>query len=156
MKIWFDTEFNDRPEADYLELLSLGAVREDGATFYAENVSADLTKCNSWVLANVVPLFTGPAWTPEKIKQEFYIFCGPCPEFWAYFCTYDWWLLMKLMGGFDKLPSHWPKYCNELKTLRVLGYNAPVPDQITTEHHALNDALWNKIIYEALVSGGKQ
>lgn len=146
MKIFFDTEFLDL--GDRAELVSLGAVNENGEEFYAENADCDLTKANNWVLANVVPHFTGPLHSAASIAHQFKAFCGPRPEFWAYYGTYDWWLVHQLYGGFMNLPAHWPKWFNEIQTAALIKGAHAFPLQTSTKHHALNDAKWNKQVYE--------
>jgi len=53
MRIWFDTEFID--DGKNIELLSIGMVREDGKTYYAEAKEADRSRATGWVSQNVLP-----------------------------------------------------------------------------------------------------
>lgn len=147
MKVWFDTEFLDHGET--VELLSIGAVREDGAEFYAENGDCDITKANDWVQQHVVSLLTGPVKPYGMVRNDFRRWVGPNPEFWAYYGAWDWWLLCRLMGGFLDLPGDWPGWVNDINTIRVLQERASwaPPVQQTPEHHALNDAKWVREAY---------
>jgi hypothetical protein len=47
------------------------------------------------------------------------------------------------------LPAHFPKYCRDIKQLAAsLGDPMRVPPE--NEHHALEDARWNKQAFEFL------
>ena len=112
MKIFIDTEYYEFhptkfrrepgmftgqshpvPGANAVQLISLGAVREDGAEFYAENADFNWNNVpeDHWLQENVRPhLWTvrppggqwknvpkglvGGLWTPERIAQEFRAF----------------------------------------------------------------------------------
>ncbi len=52
MKFYIDTEFSERPGT--IDLISIGIVCENGATFYAESTSFNPEKCNPWVKENVL------------------------------------------------------------------------------------------------------
>lgn len=94
-------------------------------------------------------------------------------EFVGYFCDYDWVLLCSLYGNMSDLPKHFPKYCIDLKQkidetisalLKKAGTNSISIEQQeklqwfqlelygtqTNEHHALEDARWNKRVYDNL------
>lgn len=154
MKIWFDTEFLDHFQT--MDFVSLGAVREDGSEFYAE-ANFDITRANDWVLKNVVPFLTGPVMPLPAIAEEFKTFCGPTPEFWAYYGAWDWMLVCRLMGGFLKLPNTWPGYTNDINTIAVLAgkkdiwHGFGVQEQQGVRHHALADARWTKQAYENMM-----
>lgn len=99
------------------------------------------------------------------------------PEFYAYFADYDWVVFCWLFGRMIDLPKEFPKYCKDLKQImdsKVIEYflredashysNDPIEDKIrliknfkdypkqTNEHNALDDAKWNKRLYEFLVN----
>jgi hypothetical protein len=85
------------------------------------------------------------------------------PEFYAYYADYDWVLLCSLFGSMMDLPHEFPRYCKDLKQMfdekqkPYLNSPNPVlanyklheayPKQIN-EHNALDDAKWNKKLYE--------
>lgn len=169
MKIFFDTEFME--DGRTIELLSIGLVREDGATFYAENWEAQLSHANPWVVEHVFPHlqveYEGPIPSPygwlriqpfvvdspimlrEAIAARIVEFVGPAPEFWGYYADYDWVVLCQLFGTMMDLPAGWPKHCRDIKQLAdMLG--GFLPAQKTPEHHALNDAQWTADSYEYL------
>lgn len=151
MKIFFDTEFLDLGET--VQLVSLGAVREDGAEFYAESSQVDWTLASNWVLANVrVHLSNGNPLPLYMIMSAFSQFAADVTEFWAYYGAYDWFLICRLFDGFMNLPARWPHYFHDLQTLKLLrGYQGEFPQQIGVAHHALLDARWNRDIYNFLM-----
>lgn len=151
MKIWFDTEFME--DGRTIELLSLGAVREDGACFYAEAQEADYMKANEWVAKNVLPkMVGGTSLQPRRwIADSFRSFCGEKPELWAYYADYDWVVLCQLYGRMVDLPKGWPMYCRDVKQLCDSLGNPRLPENVG-EHHALADAKWTKQAWEFLQS----
>lgn len=148
MKIWFDTEFID--DGRTIDLLSIGMVREDGATYYAEPAETDRNKACAWVMVNVFPNLCGPVKPRGTIKQDILMFCGANPEFWAYFGSYDWVALCQLFGPMIALPQGWPMMPLDVKQLQVMRGIKTLPKQTTVEHNALNDALWTKEAWESL------
>ena len=70
------------------------------------------------------------------------------PEFWAYYADYDWVVLCQLFGKMIDLPRDWPKFCLDVKQLQYqLG--TVLPQQESTEHHALEDARWTMQAWSA-------
>jgi hypothetical protein len=49
------------------------------------------------------------------------------------------------------LPGHFPMFCMDLKQLSVMVGNPVHPEQTGTEHNALEDARWNKELYNFLM-----
>ena len=146
MKIWLDTEFME--DGERIVPLSIGAVREDGAEFYVE-FEADYSLANDWVRANVLPHLDGTQHPRGFIAGSLIDFADPGgdrfgerPEFWGYYCDYDWVLLCQLYGRMVDLPRGWPKFCMDLKQELVRAGNPRLPEQAGTEHHALADARW--------------
>lgn len=161
MKIFFDTEFIENGLT--IIPLSIGIVREDGATYYAEFYDSIIhwDEADQWVKDNVIAhLKTNnnsdyvPELKPnEEIKEDILKFVGENPEFWAYYADYDWVLLCQLYGRMIDLPKGWPMFCMDTKQLAVskgIMDSQELPEQSGTEHHALADALWNKEVYEYL------
>lgn len=157
MKIFFDTEFYE--DGKTIELISIGLVREDGATYYAESIEGyPFWFVDHWVADNVVPHLKASKATeyvPEykirsRIAKEILEFVGEKPEFWAYYADYDWVALCQLYGRMIDLPKGWPMFCRDLKQLHDSSWNFTLPKQSTIEHNALNDALWCKQAFEFL------
>ena len=141
MKIWFDTEFIE--DGKTIELLSIGAVREDGKTFYFE-AECDTSRASDWVKQNVLPHLSGLQHSRGWIAQQLREFAGEKPEFWAYYADYDWVVLCQLFGTMMQLPPGWPMYCRDVKQLCDALGNPRLPKQSSHEHNALDDALWTK------------
>lgn len=105
--------------------------------------------------------------------------CNTSPEFYAYYADYDWVVFCWLFGRMIDLPKGFPMYCKDLKqmlddkdesyesyrnkmrenlksikhpykvTTTKLKYEPDFPIQ-KNEHNALDDAKWNKRLYEFL------
>lgn len=147
MKIFFDTEFIE--DGQTIDLISIGMVREDGATLYFESAECDLSRADEWVKANVLVHLTGVKTPRAEMAKQIVAFAGSSPEFWAYYADYDWVALCRLFGRMIDLPEGWPMYCRDLKQdADRLGIRFP-PMQ-GTEHHALADAQWNAQNYQLL------
>jgi hypothetical protein len=195
VKVFIDTEFWERPLSSMgagthsVQLISLGAVREDGAEFYVENADFDWNNVpeDHWLQDNVRPhlmgqkyplpedpekLFVtdgvGGYWSPSRIAEEFFKFAAPAipttivlgvgtqadltyspPEFWGYFCDYDWVVLCGLYGRMVDLPPEFPMSCMDLKQemVRASVKRSDLPAQSEQSHHALADARWVRDAY---------
>jgi 3' exoribonuclease, RNase T-like len=149
MRVFVDTEFIE--DGKTIDLISIGAVREDGKGFYAENSECDCSRASAWVEENVFPkLSSGQSlMSRTQIAHDFVAFCGDSPEFWAYYADYDWVVLCQLFGTMRDLPEGWPKFCMDLKQLVMSKGNPRLPTQIS-EHNALADAKWVKEMWERL------
>ena len=151
MRIWFDTEFLE--DGRTIELISIGLVREDGATYYAETLRAhSLAKSDPWLEKNVWPHLRHGDAIKERadIATDIRAFAGGKPEFWAYYADYDWVALCQLYGRMTDLPKGRPMFCRDLKQLAVAIGSPDTPVQKGAEHDALADALWNKKVHTFL------
>jgi hypothetical protein len=146
MKYAIDTEFIDTSSCS--ALISLAVVREDGAYRYYE-LEYPKDQLTPWLLENVIPhlevqpgsaltVWDGALWAPDGIAADLRGFINkaqdPHPEFWAYYATYDWYWLCRVMGGMMNLPDHWP---NRPKEFADYG---KVEQHFLPKHHALADA----------------
>lgn len=156
MKYFLDTEFNE--DGKTIDLISIGIVAEDGREFYAVNSEADYDRIWSdhrceWLRQNVMPQIDRAfAITRAGIMDGVLQFITPGlprPEFWGYYCDYDWVAFCQLFGRMIELPDAYPKYCRDIKQLADDLGNPKLPPQIG-EHHALADARWNKQAFEFL------
>lgn len=155
MRYFFDTEFIE--DGQSVTLLSLGLVAADGRSYYAENSTADLGNANAFVIANVIPLLgrdPNARKTPLQIRDDLLKFIGrDKPEFWGYYCAYDWVLFSQLFGDFDsyhKLCGGWPMMCLDVEQLRLSYPNATLPPPPVEQHHALADAQWVQAAWRAI------
>lgn len=150
MRFWFDTEFIE--DGKTIDILSIGVVAEDGRTFYAEPEEADHSRASDWVKANVIPHLTGFRTPRAEIAQHLKMFFGEKPEIWAYYADYDWVALCQLYGTMMDLPNGWPMYCRDVKQLCDSKGNPKLPEQTSTEHHAMTDAKWTRDAWQFLQS----
>jgi hypothetical protein len=168
MKYFFDTEFIE--DGRTIELISIGMVSEDGRELYAEvdPSDVDLGRADDWVKENVIKhlwhrqrnKMAANGWTRDggvggllyrkDLAPTIVRFCGEKPEFWAYYADYDWVVLCQLFGRMIDLPKGWPMYCRDLKQLADSLGGLRLPEQNSTEHHALNDARWTRDAYNFL------
>jgi hypothetical protein len=155
MKIWFDTEYHQGGRT--LDLISLGAVAEDGREFYAISTEFEEAALDPWVKEHVLPhleLRSSPVWKPlSAIKEEFIQFVGPePPEFWSFVATYDWLLILQMFpGGMGGLPENWPMECWDLNQWAWHLGSPELPEHTGQVHHALADAHWHRQVYEFLL-----
>jgi hypothetical protein len=153
MRIWFDTEFYE--DGRTIELISIGMVREDGATYYAEVPDCyEISGRDPWLVENVRPHLgwaDAPRVSRAEIAQDLLAFAGDAPEFWAYYADYDWVALCQLYGRMIDLPKGWPMFCRDLKQLCVDLGNPKLPSQEDGEHNALADAFWNRSAHSFLI-----
>jgi hypothetical protein len=78
------------------------------------------------------------------------------PEFWGYFCDYDWVLFCQLFGTMSELPKGFPYYCNDLKQLMKLAGENRSLDELVGEksnHNALSDAKQIRKGFEIIRNG---
>ncbi len=150
MKYWFDTEFIE--DGKTIDLMSIGIVAEDGRSYYAEAEECEPSRASDWVKQNVIShLEGGDRRIPrDRIAVEVREFLGEKPELWAYYASYDWVALSQLYGTLMDLPKGWPKYCRDLKQWCDMLGSPALPEQTSTEHHALCDAIWTKQAWEWL------
>lgn len=160
MRIFFDTEFIE--DGHTIDLISIGMVAEDGHEFYAEvhQVEVPWFRANDWVLENVKPHLLGaPYWNSlAGISGEIAQWVGQWdepPEFWAYYADYDWVVLCQLYGRMIDLPEGWPMYCRDLIqswSTRFTEHPKECVPMLGTEHNALDDARWNKRLYDYIAA----
>lgn len=156
VRYYFDTEFIENGPQEPIYLLSIGIVSEDGRHYYAELEDAPLHIANAWVKINVLPHLDGKRTKKRAvIRQEILEFVGDddSPEFWAYYCAYDWVVFAQLFGTMADLPRHFPMFCRdfmqELASRGIDPQERPGHDDMA--HHALADALWLKGAHEGVL-----
>ncbi len=153
MKFFLDTEFIEAGRFRPIELLSIGIVSDDGRELYLEHRDAITSDANQWVRDNVLPHLQGPRLPLLAIQERILAFIGEGkPEFWGYYADYDWIVFCQIFGAMVDLPKGWPMYCRDIKQLCDSLGNPKLPKQASSEHHALNDARWNKLAHEFLTN----
>ena len=152
-RIWFDTEFYENGRT--IELISIGLVREDNVAYYAETTQARmLCEESPWLMANVLPHLIGQSAVKHKqqMAEDIVNFCGPGPEFWADYASYDWVVLCQIYGRMIDLPPGWPMFCRDVQQLKLTSPHAGTMRKLIRrdEHNALADAKECKEKYEWL------
>jgi hypothetical protein len=171
MRYFLDTEFIE--DGKTIDLVSIGIVAEDGREYYALNYDCDWSKASKWVKDNVLthlPQKPLPCFyvTVEDFKKsvvgqqgwrnkstialevELFVGADNKPEFWAYYADYDWVVFCQLFGKMMDLPKGFPMYCRDIKQECDRLGNPKLPEQGKGEHDALQDAQWNKLVWEFL------
>lgn len=150
MRVWFDTEFIE--DGRTIDLISIGAVADDGREYYAEVAECDHSRAVPWVRDNVLAHLQGgdARRSRAQIASDLRTFMGEKPEVWAYFADYDWVALCQLYGTMMDLPKGWPMYCRDVKQLCDSLGNPKLPEQGKGEHHALADARWTREAFHFL------
>lgn len=147
-RIWFDTEFIE--DGRTIDLISIGMVREDGATLYLESADCNRALASAWVRENVFPSLSGPLLSRSSIAEMVRTFAGEKPEFWAYYADYDWVALCQLYGTMMDLPQGWPMFCLDIKQEAYLAGDPKLPEQASGHHNSLADAQWNRTAWQFL------
>ena len=151
MNFYIDTEFIESGASRPIDLLSVAIVCEDGRELYLEDKDAITVNANDWVRENVLPHLQGPRVSRTEIAHRIRQFVGiGTPEFWGYYADYDWVVFAQIFGTMMDLPKGWPMYCRDIKQLADSLGNPELPKQNSAEHHALNDAHWNRIAHDFL------
>jgi hypothetical protein len=148
MRYFIDTEFIE--DGKTIDLISIGISAEDGRTYYAECEECDLSRASDWVQQNVIPYLSGEKKPRAVIAEEIRTFLGEKPEIWGYYADYDWVALCQLYGTMMQLPEGWPMFAMDVKQWAVMLGSPKLPEQTSTEHNALSDALWTKEAWEFL------
>lgn len=176
MKIWYDTEFLERGRGYSIDIISIGAVREDDEEFY--RISDDLRVIrramkNDWMRENVLPYlplrrgwFGRLVWDEDhsdfkyvkpikEIAREWNVYVTERivtdfdrPELWAYYGAYDHVVMAQMYGRMIDLPKGMPMYTMDIKQRWHNEGKPELPKQTDGEHKAIDDARWNRIAYE--------
>jgi len=149
----YDTEFYE--DGERIHLISIGIVAEDGRELYMENYGFDwkMVPNDHWLHQNVRPhlepyLFGVPRDYIRDHVGSFLTSKGKHNnELWGYYADYDHVVLAQLFGRMVDMPEGVPWFTLDIKQeahrLGVAHLDEFVP-QNSTEHHALNDARWNR------------
>lgn len=158
-RYFYDTEFMESGYGQPIELISIGIVCEDGRELYLVNSDADLSKANDWVKANVIPQLPHQFAHPHIWKSHASIrdavrefLREGRPELWGYFTDYDHVMYSQLFGRMIDLPAYMPKFSMDLKQYaEMIGVKRQeFPEQTKGLHDALEDARWNREVFDFL------
>lgn len=158
-RIFIDTEFYERGASgrSAIDLISIGLVKDDGSTYYAESSAFNWTSVphDHWLQENVRPHLENDAAVkhPIRIRDDILGFVGSEPKFYGWYCDYDWVVFCSLFGRMIDLPSHFPMFCNDLRQLAgMVGFHGKSVPEPENAHNALADAEWNMKVYKAMVN----
>lgn len=169
-KVFIDTEFThlfDALQPEPAELISIGCISVNGKQFYAENADFSLESCSEFVIATVLPLLehgdkkmpyqqlanTLKDWV-ETFDDEV-VFYSDSPSFdWPFvqhmFDHHGWPVNLRI-----KAEHLGYTYERQQIIFRVAVMQAMKKFQLR-EHHALDDAIANKLGYERVLSMSNQ
>lgn len=156
MRFFYDTEFYE--DGKQIHLISFGIVAEDGREFYQENGDFDwkIVPSDHWLQKNVRPHLDPYLYGMRKDHMAEHIesfLTGKGRynnELWGYYADYDHVVLAQLFGRMVDMPEGIPFYTLDLKQEAVRLGSPKLPEQASSEHHALNDARWNRDVYKFL------
>lgn len=168
--VYLDFEFIEDGKQWLLEPLSLGMVKLTGEELYLQFGDAPFDRANDWVQEHVYPNLkefkwdsNTLRWHPDRKTRSLWVnktearerildFIGiDTPTFVGYYCDYDWVLFCMLMGNMMNLPDGWPMYCFDIKQFAdnlEQRHELPRLEQPSENHNALEDAKWNKVLFE--------
>ena len=167
MRYFIDPEFNARGNAYPVDLISIAIVAEDGRELICRNASFNPDTATPFVRDHVLPHLPAREMhatysinrrdyeRPKAIRERIKAFVGDdaSPEFWGYYCAFDYVILSQLMGGMDAWPAGWPYYMRDLRQwLDEHGYS-DVCQADDAAHDALSDARWIASAHQAFVLG---
>lgn len=149
----------------------------DSRVYFGEKASKEAGKSNKQIAAEVYKFITDPLSDIQNIQRREYSLKLkynpsdlPLFEFYGYYADYDWVLFCSLYGSMINLPFGYPMYCRDLKQmidekaeqflksrgvknestkiiLNQIKARTDYPGE-TNAHNALDDARWNKKLYD--------
>ncbi len=147
-RVFYDCEFIE--DGRTIELVSIGAVDEDGREFYRVSTEFDPAAAIPWVRANVLdklPPPADPAWcSRERIRADLLAYLtapGEGLELWAWYAAYDHVVLCQLWGAMPALPRSIPRYTKDLRQRWDDVGRPALPAPPGDQHDALADARHN-------------
>lgn len=164
MKYFYDSEFYE--DGERIHLISFGIVAEDGRELYLENIEFDweIVPDGHWIWDNVYPHLVNDTinhCSRKQIAEEVRKFICDSPTYWSdnklygYYVAYDHVVLAQLFGRMVDMPREIPWFSFDLKQMVASDHRlGTLPDTVKqdgTRHHALEDARWNKKLYEAII-----
>jgi hypothetical protein len=148
-RYYLDTEFNERGPDHPIELISLGLVRDDGASLsFTFSDGWVVAHASHWLVENVLPhLPPTNTWVTRAYARdaiEAFLAGDDRIEFYGYYSAYDWVLFCQLWGRMIDLPKSFPHYCNDVKQLaKNMGFTGDLKqfeERELAKHEAVSDA----------------
>lgn len=175
MRVYYDFEFLE--SHGVVDPISLGMVREDGQELYIVFCDFNTLEVarHDWLMKNVMTsigheeytshvtgmgtpvkdlkITDNRAMTKADARYEIIEFLEDIvPEFWAWYGAYDHVALCSLFGRMIDLPARFPMFTNDIKQLMSVAGNPSMPKQPNGHHNALDDARFNMVRYNFLMS----
>lgn len=177
MRYMYDCEFLE--DGKTIDLISIGIVAEDGREYCAVSTQFDTRRVasNWWIMENVmssikhdkfvVADFDGAPmvrdiWVTDpaakdrcQIAYDIWEFCckdDKETELWAWYSAYDHVCLAQLFGLMIDLPKGMPMTTFDIKQLHKQAGYCAMPKQPAGLHNALEDARFNVVRYNYLMS----
>lgn len=148
MRYFYDCEFIE--DGQTIELVSVGAVDENGREFYAVSTEFDPARAGSWVRTHVLDKLPSPgdkAWRSRaQLREDFHRYLtapGEDVELWAWLAAYDHVVIAQLWGAMPALPAELPRFTRELRQRWEDVGKPRLPRSPTDAHDALADARHN-------------
>jgi len=158
-RVFYDCEFIE--DGQTIELVSIGAVDEEGREFYAVSTEFDPARAIPWVRANVLdklPPPADPAWrSRDRIRDDLLGYLtapGQGLELWAWYAAYDHVVLCQLWGAMPALPRAVPRYTKDLRQRWDDVGRPELPPAPADQHDALADARHNLARWQAMQAHG--
>ena len=154
-RIFYDTEFIE--DGTTIDLVSIGAVDEQGREFYAISSEFDPDRAGPWVRRHVLdklPSPADPAWcTRTVLREAFYAFATGGEgevELWAWYAAYDHVAVAQLWGAMPDLPRALPRFTRDLRQRWEDVGRPELPPTPPDAHDALADARHNLRRWEVI------
>lgn len=170
MRVYFDTEFTGLHQNT--TLISIGAVSDSGASFYAELTDYDRSQVNEWIKDNVIAHLQLTCGAPSMIGfnhemrgtrsqvatslWNWLAFESSPIEIWSDCLSYDWVLFCNLFGDAFSIPKNVYYIPFDLSTaLKIKGIDPDIDREEFSgisgiKHNALHDARVIKACVERL------
>lgn len=167
MKVYYDCEFLENGIT--IDLISIGLHAEDGREYYAVNADCQwyMVTQHKWLMDNVVP-YLPTKQTKHLLKLDLehdsvrlkidiardvkhFLQETPNPELWGWYSAYDHVVLCQLFGRMIDLPRGIPMWTNDIRQEFHRKGNPHPPKQELKEHHALEDARWNRVAHNFIM-----
>lgn len=156
MRYFLDTEFIERGHEHPIELISLGLVRNDGASLsFTFSEGWWVAHASHWLVENVLPhLPPSHMWVTRAAAREAieaFLADDDNIEFYGYYSAYDWVLFCQLWGRMIDLPKSFPHYCTDIKQFAEnVGFPGDLKqfeDNTSPKHEAVSDARQIRLYY---------
>ena len=169
MKVFFDTEFTGLHKNT--TLISIGAIAEDGQTFYAELTDYDKNQIDDWLQENVIDNLSRNLnelryvadvtahGTKDGVSKSLksWLSQWDSVEIWSDCLAYDWVLFNDLFGHAFNIPDNTYYIPFDICTLfKVKGIDPDISREEFAgiegkKHNALHDAKVIKACYEKMM-----